>query len=61
MKFHDIQLTEGEATLGTHLSGSRRSLGEGTGKPLQYFCLENAMTEEPGRLQSMRSHRVRQN
>ena len=25
------------------------------GTPLQYFCLENPMTEEPGRLQSMGS------
>ena len=29
--------------------------GEGTGNPLQYSCLENPMTEEPGRLQSMGS------
>ena len=29
------------------------SSGEGNGTPLQYFCLENPMTEEPGRLQSM--------
>ena len=28
---------------------------------LQYSCLENPMTEEPGRLQSMRSIRVRHN
>ena len=33
-------------------------LGEGNGNPLQYSCLENP-TEEPGRLQSMRSQRVR--
>ena len=61
MKFHDIQLIEGEATLGTHLSGLRRFLGEGAGKPLQYSCLQNVKTEEPGGLQSMMSHRVRQN
>ena len=29
--------------------------GEGNGTPLQYFCLENPMDEEPGRLQSMGS------
>ena len=29
--------------------------GEGNGTPLQYSCLENPWTEEPGRLQSMRS------
>ena len=28
-------------------------IGEGNGTPLQYFCLENPMDEEPGRLQSM--------
>ena len=27
--------------------------GEGNGTPLQYSCLENPMTEEPGRLQAM--------
>ena len=32
--------------------------GEGTGTPLQYSCLENPWTEEPGRLQSMGSLRV---
>jgi len=31
-----------------------KSLGEGDGNPLQYSCL----TEEPGRLQSIGSHRV---
>ena len=25
------------------IPGSRRSLGEGNGNPLQYFCLENSM------------------
>ena len=33
--------------------------GEGNGNPLQYSCLENPWTEEPGRLESMGSHRVR--
>ena len=32
---------------------------EGNGTPLQYSCLENPWTEEPGRLQSMGSLRVR--
>ena len=32
--------------------------GEGSGTPLQYFCLENPWTEEPGWLQSMGSLRV---
>ena len=34
-------------------------LGEGNGTPLQYSCLENPWAEEPGRLQSMGSLRVR--
>ena len=34
--------------------------GEGNGTPLQYSCLENPMDREnPGRLQSMGSQRVR--
>ena len=32
--------------------------GEGNGTPLQYSCLENPWTEEPGRLQSMGSLKV---
>ena len=39
--------------------GYRVSPGEVNGTPLQYSCLENPMDrEEPGRLQSMGSHRV---
>ena len=34
------------------------TIGEGNGTPLQYSCLENPWTEEPGRLQSMGSIRV---
>ena len=33
-------------------------IGEGNGTPLQYSCLENPWTEEPGRLQFMGSLRV---
>ena len=33
--------------------GLGRSHGEGNGNPLQYSCLENSMTEEPGGLQSV--------
>ena len=36
------------------ISGLGRSPGEGNGNQLQYSCLENPMTEEPGGLQSMR-------
>ena len=32
--------------------------GEGNDYSLQYSCLENSWTEEPGRLQSMGSQRV---
>ena len=35
------------------IPGSGRSPGEGNGNPLQYSCLENLWTEEPGGLQSM--------
>ena len=35
------------------IRGSGRSPGGGHGNPLQYSCLENPWTEEPGRLQSI--------
>ena len=38
--------------------GSGRSPGGENGNPLQYSCLENPWTEEPGGLQSMESQRV---
>ena len=37
------------------IPGSGRSPGGGNGNPLQYSCLENPRTEEPGGLQSMGS------
>ena len=40
------------------IPGSGRSPGEGNGNPLQYSCLENSWTEEPGGLQSMGLQRV---
>ena len=42
-----------------HGSTINNSPGEGNGTPLQYSCLENPWMEEPGRLQSMGSLRVR--
>ena len=39
--------------------GSGRSPEGVPGNPLQYACLENPRTEEPGRLQSIGSQRVR--
>ena len=38
---------------------SGRSLGEGNGYPLQYPCLGNPRTAEPGRLQFMGWQRIR--
>ena len=38
------------------IPGLGRSPGGGHGNPLQYSCLENPWTEEPGRLQSIESH-----
>ena len=43
------------------IPGLGRSLGGGNGNPLQYPCLENPWTEEPGRLQSMGLQRVGHN
>ena len=40
------------------IPGSGRSPGGGHGNLLQYSCLENPMTEGPGRLQSMGLQRV---
>ena len=41
------------------IPGSGGVPGEGNGNPLQYSCLENPWTEDPGGLQSMGSQRVR--
>ena len=43
------------------IHGSGRSPGGGHGNPLQYYCLENPWTEEPGGLQFMGLQRVRHN
>ena len=43
------------------IPGWGRSPGEGNGSPLQYSCLENPWSEEPGELQSIGSHRVKHN
>ena len=37
------------------IPGLGRSHGEGNDNPLQYSCLQNPWTEEPGRPQSMKS------
>ena len=41
------------------IPGSGRSPGEGNGNPLKNSCLENPLTEEPGKLQSMGLQRVK--
>ena len=41
------------------IPGSGRYPGEGNGNPLQYSCLENSMTEEPGGLYRPWGGRVR--
>ena len=41
------------------IPGLGRSPGVRRGNPLQYSCLENPKTEEPGKLQSMGLQRVR--
>ena len=41
------------------IPGLGRSPGEGNGNPLQYFAWKIPWTEEPGRLQSKESQRVR--
>ena len=41
------------------MPGLGRSPGEGNGNPLQYSCLGNPWTKEPGGLQSMGLRRIR--
>ena len=53
----DIKETTSNAGDLGSIPGSGRSSGEGNGYPLQYSCLENPWTEEPGGLQSMGSQR----
>ena len=43
------------------IPGSGRSPVGGHGNPLQYSCLENPRTEEPGGLQCIGSQRVEHN
>ena len=50
-------LSSKESAYSAGASGFNSWVG-GNGNPLQYSCLENPWTEEPGRLQSMWSQRV---
>ena len=43
------------------IPGSGKSPEGGPGNPLQYPCLENPWTEEPGRLWYIEAQRLRQN
>ena len=43
------------------IPGSERSPVVGNGNPLQYSCMENSAEEEPDRLQSMGSQKIRHN
>ena len=49
----------GDAREAGLIPGSGKSPGVGLGNPLQYSCLENLMTEEPGGLQCIGSQSVR--
>ena len=40
------------------IPGLGRSLGGGNGNPLQYPCLENPWTEDPGKLQPIGSQKT---
>ena len=53
-----LSVNAGDVRDAGSIPGSGRSPGGGNGNLLQYSCLENPMTEEPGRLQSMGSQRV---
>ena len=52
----DLPATAGDSS---SIPGWGRSPGGGHGNPLQYSCLGIPWTEEPGRLQSVGSQRVR--
>ena len=54
----NLPVNAGDVRDAGSIPGSGRSPGGGNGNLLQYSCLENPMTEEPGRLQSMGSQRV---
>ena len=51
----------GETKEAGSITGLGRSPRVGNGNPLQYSCLENPWTEEPGGLQSMGLLRVGHN
>ena len=54
----NLPVNAGDVRDAGSIPGSGRSPGGGNGNLLQYSCLENPMTEEPDRLQSIESQRV---
>ena len=55
----NLPANAGDAGDMSSIPGSGRSPKGGNGNPLQYSCLGNSRTEEPGGLQSMGSQGVR--
>ena len=55
----NLSFNTGDVRYTNSICGSGRSPGEGHGNPHQYSCLEIPWAEEPSRLQSIGSHRVR--
>ena len=57
MAIKNLPANAGDARNMGSILGWGRSPGGGNGNPLQYCCLGNPMTEEPGGLQSVGSER----
>ena len=57
MAIKNLPANAGDARNMGSILGWGRSPGGGNGNPLQYWCLGNPMTEEPGGLQSVGSER----
>ena len=55
---HSVPANAGDIRDAGLIPGLGRSPGRGHDNPFQYSCLRSSWTEEPGRLQSIRSHRV---
>ena len=58
--YHEKEPTSNEGDPGS-IPGLGKSPGGGNGNPLQYSCLGNPRTEDPGRLQSVEVQRVENN
>ena len=52
---NNLPANAGDTRDASSIPGSGRSSGVGKGNPLQYSCLENSLTEEPGWLQFLGS------